>query len=128
MKRGVTLVANVRNERVKIISRARYYHVQDRPNPTEFDHLHYPKELAKSAGGYVGEPFVEVFAGRFRSLVSPVPPGIRIKYVVHTTDQTHRQTAFYHLRTDPVAVSGPELQMISNRIARNIIRYVFHYR
>lgn len=72
------------------------------------------------------------FSDQFPSSLPRVPPGIRIKCVVHTRaikarggGQAARPlfAAFFS-----VAVSGPELRMISNRIARNIIRYVFHYR
>lgn len=72
------------------------------------------------------------------SLPYPVPPGIRIKCVVHTGAIKVRPRRRSGGQATPrrllrgrssVAVSGPELRgMISNRIARNIIRYVFHYR
>ena len=79
------------------------------------------------------------------------PPGIRIKCVVHTRADRERERererergregeieaqlveqrpargCLLGERSSLVAVSGPELQMISNRIVRNIIRYVFHY-
>ena len=79
----------------------------------------------------------KVFAGEhdaIRPLLYPVPPGIRIKRVVHTradrsqrARQSDRPVEVAFTERSPLAVSGPELQMISNRIARNIIRYVFHY-
>lgn len=120
----------------------------------EFDYFHYPTGFRIVCWG-LSERWREMVRERFlprekrgaiRSLLYPVLPGIRIKCVVHTrADRTEpnerekereRGGAVVEQRPargcllgerSSLAVSGPELQMISNRIACNIIRYVFHY-
>lgn len=98
----------------------------------EFDHFHYPiLRLRWGSRSWF-------LCAATSSLPYPVPPGIRIKCVVHTGAIKVRPRRRSGGQATPrrllrgrssVAVSGPELRgMISNRIARNIIRYVFHYR
>lgn len=98
----------------------------------EFDHFHYLiLRLRWGSRSWF-------LCAATSSLPYPVPPGIRIKCVVHTGAIKVRPRRRSGGQATPrrllrgrssVAVSGPELRgMISNRIARNIIRYVFHYR
>lgn len=61
------------------------------------------------------------------SFPGPEPPGIRVKCVVHTSGWAGAPAVGYLLRPERCGHGGLELRMISNRIARDIIRYVFHY-